>query len=44
VISIVVCSINPARSLRDGELAAAMGMRHEIVAIHDARSLCEGYN
>lgn len=46
MISIVVCSINPAKfAAVTASFAAAMGdARHEIVAIHDARSLCEGYN
>jgi len=45
-ISCIICSITPARFEKisanlDSVLA---GVPHEIVGIHDARSLCEGYN
>jgi hypothetical protein len=46
VISIVVCSIDPVKfAAVTRNFAAAMGdVHYEIVGIHDARSLCEGYN
>jgi len=46
MISIVICSIDPAKfAAVTTSFAAAMGdARYEIVGIHDARSLCEGYN
>jgi GT2 family glycosyltransferase len=46
VISIVICSIDPAKfAAVSASFAAAMGAaHHEIVGIHDAESLSEGYN
>jgi tetratricopeptide (TPR) repeat protein len=45
-ISVVICSVDPVKfadvTAMYGRLLA--GVPHEIVAIHDARSLCEGYN
>jgi len=46
VISIVICSVDAARfaaiSARYRQLLAAEP--HEIIGVHDAKSLCEGYN
>jgi len=46
MISIVICSINPVNFTRiSAQYHAAMGAEpHEIIGIHDAKSLCEGYN
>ena len=46
MISVIVCSHRPSRFARTAEVygRALAGARHEIVGIHDARSLCEGYN
>ena len=46
MISIIVCSVDPAKfSALTSTVATAMSAaRHEIVGIHDAKSLCEGYN
>ena len=43
--SIIVCSIDPAReqAMRDNFTRALAGREHELIVIHDARSLCEGY-
>lgn len=45
-LSIVICSINPEKFARvTANLAALLdGSDYEIIGIHDARSLCEGYN
>jgi hypothetical protein len=45
-ISIIVCSINPVRFARVSAQYHALlaDIPHEIVGIHDASSLCEGYN
>lgn len=45
-VSVIVCSNRPQRFARvAGAYGRALaGARHEIVGIHDARSLCEGYN
>jgi len=45
-ISIIICSIRPERFARVCETYRALfrDVRHEIIGIHDARSLCEGYN
>ena len=45
-VSLVICSINPAKFERvvSGYRAAFAGMPLEVVGIHDAKSLCEGYN
>lgn len=46
IISVIICSINAAKfaavvaNYRD----RLIGQRHEIIGIHDARSLAEGYN
>lgn len=46
MISVVICSIDAAKfraaSANNARLLA--GEPHEIIGIHDARSLCEGYN
>lgn len=46
MISVVVCSIDTAKfSAVKATFARALeGSAHEIVGIHDARSLCDGYN
>lgn len=46
MISIVVCSVDAAKfAAVQASYGAAMGSTaYEIVGIHDARSLCEGYN
>jgi hypothetical protein len=46
VISVVVCSIDAAKfvAVTASFKRALEGTAHEIVGIHDARSLCEGYN
>ena len=45
-VSVIVCSVTPAKfervSANYGALLA--GLEHEIIGIHDARSLSEGYN
>lgn len=45
-ISVVICSIDAAKfaTVTASYRAALSGTPHEIVGIHDARSLCEGYN
>lgn len=45
-ISIVTCSIKPERfaALKETYGRVLRGLDHEVVGIHDARSLCEGYN
>jgi GT2 family glycosyltransferase len=44
--SIVICSIDPAKYARVTALYRQLlaDTSHEIIGIHDARSLCEGYN
>lgn len=46
MISVVICSVNAARyraaTSMYGRLLA--GAPHELIGVHDARSLCEGYN
>jgi hypothetical protein len=46
LLSFIVCSIDPQRFERVSANIAARfrEVEHEIVGIHDARSLCEGYN
>src|SRR5262249_6617665 len=46
MISVIVCSIDPAKfaAVSESYAHAFEGEAYEIVAIHDARSLCEGYN
>jgi hypothetical protein len=46
MLSFVICSIDPRKfAAVTASLAAATGGEpHEIVGIHDARSLCEGWN
>jgi glycosyltransferase involved in cell wall biosynthesis len=46
VISVVVCSIVPAKftALRANLALVLRGVNYETVGIHDATSLCEGYN
>ena len=45
-VSVVVCSIDPAKFSRVSENYRALfaGRKLEIIGIHDARSLAEGYN
>jgi hypothetical protein len=45
-MSVIVCSNRPQRFARVADIfgRALAGVRHEVVGIHDARSLCEGYN
>lgn len=45
-ISFVICSIRPERFAAVSARVRALFARHEleIIGIHDARSLCEGYN
>lgn len=45
-ISVVICSNRPERFARAAATyrRALDGTQHEIVGVHDARSLCEGYN
>lgn len=45
-ISIIICSIKPERfdKICANYHALLSGVQHEIIGIHDARSLCEGYN
>ncbi len=46
MISVVVCSITPPKyeAVCATYARSLAGTSHEIVGIHDARSLCEGYN
>lgn len=46
LLSFIICSADPARFQRVSANIAERfrEVRHEIVGIHDARSLCEGYN
>jgi hypothetical protein len=46
LVSVVACSIDAAKFARMSASYAERlaGVPHEIVGIHDARSLCEGYN
>ena len=45
-VSCIICSINPVRFKKiSANLERLLeGVPHELVGIHDARSLCEGYN
>ncbi|MGH8851327.1 MAG: glycosyltransferase [Casimicrobiaceae bacterium] len=45
-ISVVICSIDPGKFQRVCALYGRLlaGVPHQIVGIHDARSLCEAYN
>lgn len=45
-VSVIVCSIDSARFARVTAMYERLlsGVPHEIIGIHDARSLCEGYN
>lgn len=45
-ISVVTCSIKPERfaALQQTYGRVLAGVDHEVIGIHDARSLCEGYN
>ncbi len=45
-VSIVICSVQPERfdKVCANYHALLSGVPHEIIGIHDARSLCEGYN
>jgi hypothetical protein len=44
--SVIVCSISPDKFARVSKNYRRLlsGVAHEIIGIHDARSLCEGYN
>jgi hypothetical protein len=46
VFSVVTCSIDPAKFSAVSEMyhRVLAGHRHEIIGIHDAKSLAEGYN
>jgi hypothetical protein len=46
MISVVVCSIDPRKfaAVSDNYRQLLEGWPHEIIGIHDAKSLCEGYN
>src|SRR5882672_7650281 len=46
MISIIYCSIDAARSKFTREMYEKNlpGVDHEIIAIHDAKSMCEAYN
>lgn len=46
MLSIIICSIDPAKfTAVSRNLAALLGDEpHEIIGVHDAKSLCEGYN
>src|SRR4029079_202349 len=46
LVSVIVCSIDPAKFARvSANYASRLAdIEHEIVAIHDASSLAEGYN
>ena len=45
-VSLVICSIRPEKfdAVCASYRALLAGVPHEIIGIHDARSLCEGYN
>jgi hypothetical protein len=46
VISIIICSVDAAKfAAVEATYASHVGNQpYEIVGVHDARSLCEGYN
>ena len=46
LISVIICSIDSAKfaSVKQHYAELLAGERHEIIGIHDARSLCEAYN
>jgi tetratricopeptide (TPR) repeat protein/GT2 family glycosyltransferase len=46
LISIIICSIDPRKfeAITAHYAHLLAGERHEIIGIHDAKSLCEGYN
>lgn len=46
MISVVICSVNEKKfdTVCANYAERLAGERHEIIGIHDARSLCEGYN
>lgn len=46
MLSIIICSINPANfEAQKRQYARLLGdIPYEIIGVHDARSLCEGYN
>lgn len=46
MISVIICSIDPIFFVRatDSYRRALINVPHEIVGVHDARSICEGYN
>ena len=45
-VSVIICSITPEKfdKVRRNYSQRLFGIQHEIIGIHDARSLCEGYN
>ena len=45
-VSVIICSITPEKfeKVRRNYTQRLFGIQHEIIGIHDARSLCEGYN
>jgi tetratricopeptide (TPR) repeat protein len=45
-VSVIICSITPSRfeKVCASYRSLLEGVPHEIIGIHDARSLCEGYN
>lgn len=46
MISVIICSINPGKFMAVSKnfVSVLGGAPFEIIGIHDARSLCEGYN
>ncbi len=46
MVSVIICSINPEKFARvSNNFRERMGNHpHQIIGIHDAKSLCEGYN
>ena len=45
-VSVIICSVTPSKfeRVQANYTALLAGMDHEIIGIHDARSLAEGYN
>ena len=45
-VSVVICSIDPGKfeAVCANYRALLAGVPHEIISVHDAKSLCEGYN
>jgi hypothetical protein len=46
LVSVIICSIEPARFKDTSQMYARLleDTPHEVIGIHDARSMCEGYN